>query len=84
MRQPRRLKISTTNSMPEIPVFVDDVYVPPKNCVELIIYDNDGPEGCFERKHFSRSSEAVAYIIKEYGNALDGWNFEITNHYQKS
>ena len=57
---------------------------PPVNCVELIVYDNDGPEGIFHRFQFERSAHAVRYIIENYSNSLDGLNFEITNYWNKN
>jgi hypothetical protein len=56
----------------------------PSQCVELVIYDNDGPEGFFERMRFERSSQAIMMIINHFDAAeISELNFTITNHWQK-
>jgi hypothetical protein len=53
--------------------------------VELIVYDNDGPEGYFERLKFERSHQAVDYIITHYkpDPNFQDLNFEIKNNYKR-
>ncbi len=54
----------------------------PKNCVELVIYDNDGPEGFYKRLRFRNSSDAVRCLMAWFKpEDLDGYNFKITNHW---
>jgi hypothetical protein len=59
---------------------------PPVNCVELIIYDDDGPEGYFNRLRFTRSWEAIEAIIENFPTRKERscYNFELTNHWHKS
>ncbi len=53
---------------------------PPKDRVELVIYDNDGPEGLFVRLHFERSWHAVKFLKKRFRNhELPDLNFKLTN-----
>lgn len=54
--------------------------------IELIVYDNDGPEGYFERLSFERSHQAVDYIIQHYKQSPDykELNFTIKNNYKKN
>lgn len=56
----------------------------PADCVELEIYDNDGPEGHFHRICFERSYQAVRYIVSKYMSQPDfeNYNFKITNHWK--
>ena len=59
------------------------IYGPAKDCVELIIYDNDGPEGLFRRFRFSRSSEAIKLVFDCFEESdLEGTNFELVNHWK--
>lgn len=56
----------------------------PTNCVELTIYDNDGPEGFYQRWRFARSSEAIKMLFEAFDIAqLGGWNFTLENHWTR-
>ncbi len=56
----------------------------PKQCVELIVYDNDGPEGYYHRICFERSHQAISYINSKYSTKeRKNLNFELTNHWKK-
>jgi hypothetical protein len=59
-------------------------YESPKDCVELIIYDDDGPEGFFRRFKFARSSEAIELLFDALERKdLKLFNFTLTNHWEK-
>lgn len=53
-----------------------------KSCVELFVFDNDGPEGYCERTFWDRSSEAVEHILGKYGSEIENYNYTITNHWK--
>lgn len=38
----------------------------PEAFVELIVFDDDGPEGFFERKYFKSSWEAAEYFVDQF------------------
>jgi len=55
------------------------------DCVELIIYDNDGPEGFFRRLRFNRSSEAILFIMDSLRRRdIRDLNFTITNYWKQN
>lgn len=60
----------------------NDKHIQPKNCVELIIFDNDGPEGYYERLRFERSITAVKFLRELPDKEIEGLNFGITNYWK--
>ena len=57
---------------------------PPNDCVELTIYDNDGPEGFYQRLRFLYSHQAVKFLFDNFDEEeLLGYNFKIENHWGK-
>ena len=57
---------------------------PPVNCVELTIYDNDGPEGFYRRFRFKRSSDAVLLIMNSLSKKdIKDLNFQIVNYWKQ-
>lgn len=57
---------------------------PAYDCVELCIYDNDGPEGLFRRLRFARSADAIKMIIDTFDRSeLDELNFTLENFWRK-
>lgn len=59
------------------------VHIPPANCVELIIFDDDGPEGFFGRIRFERSRDAALFIKDLDDEEIMSLNFRIENHWSK-
>lgn len=56
---------------------------PPENRVQLIIYDNDGPEGLYVRLHFERSWHAIKFLMQEFKpDGLSDLNFELENFWK--
>jgi hypothetical protein len=54
------------------------------NCIELIVFDDDGPEGYYERKLFERSHEAITFITTKFTpEEIKHLNFTIANHWQR-
>lgn len=51
--------------------------------IELIIFDDDGPEGFYKSLKFERSYQAVEHIIAHYSSNLKDYNFIIKNHYNE-
>lgn len=56
---------------------------PDKDCCELVIYDNDGPEGFYRRFRAERSAELVKILLECFTiDKLEGYNFKITNYWK--
>jgi len=61
------------------PISIDG---PPSACVELCIYDNDGPEGYFKRLRFESSAEAIFCIMDHFTrDEIKSMNFTIINYW---
>ncbi len=53
---------------------------PAVNCVELVIYDNDGPEGYYQRLRFGRSADAMRALYDNLPREeLERFNFTLEN-----
>jgi hypothetical protein len=52
-----------------------------KNCTELTISDNDGPEGYFKRMRFETAEQAAQYVLEAIRfNPHETFNYRIVTH----